>query len=296
MAISLDSSTTALRPRRRRLEAGIAAATVLPLVVEGNPRKGAAAAASAGGEARALAARRCMLKSFSFFDGNKKQRREGTSERERRGLATAKAASKIFARRRPLLSLLPSLSLTPPVSPSLSLLFSVAFASPDSTQDVRSQELRCQPRSGRGTAPPGEGGARGGRERASKGSICFFFQEQMHRVESRLVFATPSLSPGWRSVVLQRQSRRSVSASSCREKELRKLSRSFHCLDSIGRPDDWRRSAFLSRLSRSPKKKNSENKKNNSKASSRAVVAVRGVKVDAPINALDYDELTEVIR
>lgn len=44
------------------------------------------------------------------------------------------------------------------------------------------------------------------------------------------------------------------------------------------------------------KKKLSMKKKLKKQASSRAVVAARGVKVDAPINALDYDELTEVIR
>ena len=67
------------------------------------------------------------------------------------------------------------------------------------------------------------------------------------------------------------------------------------------RPPSLLGSINLRDAARSPtkNKKNSRpKKKKNVQASSspRAAVAVRGVKVDAPINALDYDELTEVIR
>ena len=73
-ADAADAATTALR--RRRWEAGLLlrgsnAGAAAVLLVEGADPRGAAAAAASAGEARTLAARRCM----AFFD--RKQKRKG---------------------------------------------------------------------------------------------------------------------------------------------------------------------------------------------------------------------------
>lgn len=122
---------------------------------------------------------------------------------------------------------------------------------------------------------------------ASKGSICFFFQ-RADAVSLETVFA--ALCPRARAPARVQLSTSIDHADQCIAPRLRKRNEkaskgSYSCLA----PFDQRPAT----LARSPKKKNSTTKL---KASSRDVIAVRGVKVDAPINALDYGELTEVIR
>lgn len=144
-ADAADAATTALR--RRRWEAGLLlrgsnAGAAAVLLVEGADPRGAAAAAASAGEARTLAARRCM----AFFD--RKQKKEGKrrewKQKECIALAFRPQFESKAVRRQPLLSPPHFLPRCPPFCPLLPLPPRRFFVfGPISNHDVRSQELCC---------------------------------------------------------------------------------------------------------------------------------------------------------
>lgn len=125
-ADAADAATTALR--RRRWEAGLLlrgsnAGAAAVLLVEGADPRGAAAAAASAGEARTLAARRCM----AFFDRKKKGREKKGMEAKRVHRSCLSTAIREQSGSTPTSAFSPALSpslpslLSPSPSPSPSL-------------------------------------------------------------------------------------------------------------------------------------------------------------------------------
>ncbi len=131
-ADAADAATTALR--RRRWEAGLLlrgsnAGAAAVLLVEGADPRGAAAAAASAGEARTLAARRCM----AFFD--RKQKKEGKRRewKQKECSALANSRAKRFDANLCFLPRTFSLVALPFVPFSLSLPVAFSFSDPFQT-------------------------------------------------------------------------------------------------------------------------------------------------------------------